>query len=245
MNWANGIPDLFFSQQKRQLIEAIQEVSGQSDTMLPKAFEEIRRKIDEALDAIGQLLDPNRNLATANGAPTPSGADNLQPPPNEPLRIQSGSGGMGSAPNPAVVSQLAADLGIPPNQIAQAVQVLSQERVRQLHSELGQELFESLLKRTPIVIEKFSQALELIGTDAVARRSLIEILPPSKVLVPSKNLEQAVSEIAAFFQKYQGRASGDFPARFGRKFRNADPISAAGELRFGEDFLGHRYSIRS
>ncbi|HAZ43760.1 MAG TPA: hypothetical protein DDW76_27705 [Cyanobacteria bacterium UBA11369] len=65
LNWANGIPDLLFSQQKRQLIEAIFEVKSQSDKMLSRAFDEIRQKIDDALDEIGRLLDPNRNLATA------------------------------------------------------------------------------------------------------------------------------------------------------------------------------------
>ena len=93
LNWVNGIPDLLFSQQKRQLIEVIQEVKSQSDKMLSRAFDEIRRKIDEALDEIGRLLDPNRNLATANGAPIPGRADNLQSPRNEPMRIEGGNPG--------------------------------------------------------------------------------------------------------------------------------------------------------
>ncbi|HAA31007.1 MAG TPA: hypothetical protein DCE56_29010, partial [Cyanobacteria bacterium UBA8553] len=54
LNWVNGIPDILFSQQKRQLIEAVFEVKSQSDKMLSRAFDEIRRKIDEALDEIGR-----------------------------------------------------------------------------------------------------------------------------------------------------------------------------------------------
>jgi tetratricopeptide (TPR) repeat protein len=59
LNWANSIPDLLFSGQKQQLIKAIRQVESQSDTMLKKAFDEIQQKIDEALDEIGRLINPN------------------------------------------------------------------------------------------------------------------------------------------------------------------------------------------
>ena len=95
LNWANGIPDLLFSQQKRQLIEAILEVKSQSDKMLSRAFDEIRQKINDALDEIGRRINPNGNLATANGAPIPGRADNSPPPRNEPMRIEGGNAGGG------------------------------------------------------------------------------------------------------------------------------------------------------
>ena len=88
LNWVNGIPDILFSQQKRQLIEAVQEVKSQSDKMLSRAFDEIRRKIDDALDEIGRLLNPNGQRVTPEGVrlPNPDGTR------SEPLRIEGGEG---------------------------------------------------------------------------------------------------------------------------------------------------------
>ncbi|HAG81073.1 MAG TPA: hypothetical protein DCL61_07840 [Cyanobacteria bacterium UBA12227] len=86
-NWVNGIPELLFSQQKRQLSEAIQEVRTQSDGMLSQAFDQIRRKIEEGLDEIGRLLNRNGELVTPEGVRVPSDEGI-----NGPLRIE-GSGG--------------------------------------------------------------------------------------------------------------------------------------------------------
>ncbi|MEG4323831.1 eCIS core domain-containing protein [Microcoleus sp. herbarium5] len=72
LNWANGIPDLLLSKEKRQLIEAIEEVSGQSNKMLSQAFDRIWEEINEALDEIGRALNPNGELVTPEGMRLPS-----------------------------------------------------------------------------------------------------------------------------------------------------------------------------
>ena len=90
-NWVNGIPELLFSQQKRQLSEAIQEVRTQSDGMLSQAFDQIRRKIDEGLDEIGRLLNPNGELVTPEGVRVP-GDEGI----NGPLRIEGTGGSRGN-----------------------------------------------------------------------------------------------------------------------------------------------------
>jgi len=89
LNWANGIPDLFFSQQKRQLIEAIQEVSGQSNKMLSQAFDRIWEDINKALDEIGRRINPNGELVTPEGVRLPS--DGVDEGVNRPMLSQ-GSG---------------------------------------------------------------------------------------------------------------------------------------------------------
>lgn len=86
LNWANSIPDILFSQQKRQLIGAIEEVKSQSDKMLSRAFDEIRQKIDDALDEIGRRLNPQGELVTPEGVRLPSNrADEAT---QGPLRIE-------------------------------------------------------------------------------------------------------------------------------------------------------------
>jgi hypothetical protein len=87
-NWANSIPDLLFSGQKQQLIKAIRQVESQSDKMLSQAFEEIRQKIDEALDEIGRLINPNGEPITPDGRLP------------ERLPIETAGGGTGSTGNP-------------------------------------------------------------------------------------------------------------------------------------------------
>jgi tetratricopeptide (TPR) repeat protein len=89
LNWANGIPDLFLSQQKQQLIKAIEEVSRESNTMLSKAFEEIWKNINEALDEIGRRINPNGELVTPEGVRLPS--DGVDEGINRPMLSQ-GSG---------------------------------------------------------------------------------------------------------------------------------------------------------
>jgi hypothetical protein len=98
-NWANSIPDLLFSGQKRQLIEVIDDVKRQSDKMLSQAFEEIRQKIDEALDAIGRLLNPQGDLVTPEGVKVPS--DKVDEATQGPLRSEGGTGGSGLNPSVA------------------------------------------------------------------------------------------------------------------------------------------------
>ena len=97
LNWVNGIPDLLFSQQKRQLIEAIQEVSRESDKMLSQAFDVIRQKIDEALDEIGRRINPNGQLVTPEGVQLPS--DGVDKGINGPMLSQGSGGGAGRRPN--------------------------------------------------------------------------------------------------------------------------------------------------
>jgi tetratricopeptide (TPR) repeat protein len=89
LNWANGIPDLFFSQQKRQLIEAIQEVGRESNNKLPQAFDKIWQDINRALDEIGRRINPNGELVTPEGVRLPS--DGVDEGVNRPMLSQ-GSG---------------------------------------------------------------------------------------------------------------------------------------------------------
>jgi len=66
--------------------------------MLPKAFDVIRRKIDEALDEIGRRINPNGELVTPEGVRLPS--DGVDEGINGPRLSQgSGSGGAGRTPN--------------------------------------------------------------------------------------------------------------------------------------------------
>jgi len=97
LNWANGIPDLFLSQQKRRLIEAIEEVSRKSNTMLSQAFEEIWKNINEALDAIGRRINPNGELVTPEGVRLPS--DEVPGAMQGPLRVDGGTSGSKFVPS--------------------------------------------------------------------------------------------------------------------------------------------------
>ena len=97
LNWANGLPDLLFSKQKRKLIEDIQEVSGQSNKMLSQAFDRIWEEIDKALDEIGRALNPNGELVTPEGMRLPP--DKVDEATQGPLRIEGGGNGSNFIPS--------------------------------------------------------------------------------------------------------------------------------------------------
>lgn len=75
-------------------------------------------------------------------------------------------------------ASLASELGVSENQIAHARWLLSPDEIRQLHEDLGQELFNHLLnpKRDPQVIRDVSQALGLAGNDTAARNAIAATL---------------------------------------------------------------------
>lgn len=229
-----GFEDI--AEQKRKILSQLDQVLSLSDSLLDEAFAKIKSIIDEVFEELGKRIDPNGQLVTAGGPPLGNQLDEVRPG-SKPMQITGSPGGT-PTPNPALASKLSSELGVDVQYINQALQVIQPEDLRKLHSGLSQETFGILLKRSPSVIEKFSQAWKLVGNDTVGRQALINLLPPSKVLIPTNNLEQALTEILTFLQKYLGRASGDFPARFGRKFRpKTDPVDAANEIAFAQDFL--------
>ncbi|HAX90510.1 MAG TPA: hypothetical protein DCY91_30775 [Cyanobacteria bacterium UBA11370] len=86
----DSIPDILLGGNKNVLLEAIKRVQQESGA-LTRAFDEIRRKIDEGLDEIGRLLNPNGELVTPEGVRVPSDEGI-----NGPRRIE----GTGGSPNP-------------------------------------------------------------------------------------------------------------------------------------------------
>jgi hypothetical protein len=144
----------------------------------------------------------------------------------------------------AAKGDLASELGVSSERIEHALEVLSPEEVRRLHGELGQDLFEILVnpkKPKPNVIRNFSRALELAAGDSVARKEMLEILRLTKKgSVSGAALEEALSQLVPFMERYQGRISGDFASRFRRAVQKNDPVQAKAEIRLAEDILEGR-----
>ena len=132
----------------------------------------------------------------------------------------------------------AENLGLSQDRFEALKNVVSDNQIRRLHSNIGSESLSSLAKREPKAIQSYAHALELSESDPVAREALARLLPPSKVVIPGAKFEECIKEVEGFLQKYHGRVSGDFPERFGRKFiPKGDKPQAEGELRLAENFL--------
>jgi len=143
----------------------------------------------------------------------------------------------------AAKGDLASELGVSSERIEHALKVLSPEEVRRLHGDLGQDLFEILAspKRNLDVIRNFSRALELAAGDSVARKEMLEILRLTKKgSVSGLALEEALSQLVPFMERYQGRISGDFASRFRRAVQKNDAVQAKAEIRLAEDILEGR-----
>ncbi|MHC5723864.1 MAG: hypothetical protein ACYTXY_06815, partial [Nostoc sp.] len=88
-----------------------------------------------------------------------------------PNRMESSMGGS---------EELAKELGVSSGQIEQALSVIPAGEIRQLHGELGQDLFEQLLKKDQKAIHDFSRALDLAGNDTAAGKAIAETLRLNK-----------------------------------------------------------------
>jgi hypothetical protein len=83
--------------------------------------------------------------------------------------------------------------------------------------------------------------LELAAGDSVARKEMLEILRLAKKgSVSGAELENALSQLVPFMERYQGRISGDFASRFRRAVQNKDAVQAEAEIRLAEDILEGR-----
>lgn len=173
LNWANGIPDLLFSQQKRQLIEAISEVKSQSDKMLSQAFDQIRRHIDEALDEIGRLLNPNGNLATTNGAPLPN--NRVDGGTQKPLRIE-GNQNSGRNPEPSEQSFRLRAL----DELSET----SRQNISNWPRDLQIRVNDLLAQGDPVVKAAVQEAAEQSSEDAIARVNRLAQAMQNKPTVP-------------------------------------------------------------
>jgi hypothetical protein len=135
---------------------------------------------------------------------------------------------------------LVQELGVKEEQIEYALKELQPEQLRKLHQELDPELFNLLTnpKRDTSIIRNFSKALKLAENDAVARKEIVEILRlTQKGSVSNAQLQQSLSNLVSFMERYQGRISGDFASRFRRAVQKNDPIQAQAELNLAEDIL--------
>ena len=94
--WLDNIPDFLFAKEQEQLAKVIGEVRSQSDGMLSRAFSGIKSKIDEALDEIGRLLNPQGELVTPEGVRVPSNEIDQGP-----MRIEGGRNGRNFIPSQA------------------------------------------------------------------------------------------------------------------------------------------------
>ena len=64
--------------------------------------------------------------------------------------------------------------------LEKALSILPPGEIRQLHGELGQDLFEQLLKKDQKVIHDFSRTLDLAGNDTAASNAIAETLRLNK-----------------------------------------------------------------
>ena len=123
---------------------------------------------------------------------------------------------------------------------------ISSRGVSDLHAALGVPLLKYLGKKDPQAIQEFHRSLELTRTDPVGRREIINMLESNQTgKLSNAELGNALTDLTAFMQRYQGRISGDFASRFWKSYRLARKGStgapqARAEIRLAEDVLEGR-----
>ncbi|MEH2004805.1 hypothetical protein [Nostoc sp.] len=153
-------------------------------------------------------------------------------------------GGNASLSSMGDSEELAKELGVSSGQIERALSAIPPGKVRQLHGELPQDLFEKLLGKDEKVIKDVSRELDFAGNDTAAVDGIKTTLRSKKI--QDGELEKAFSELVKFSERYQGRVSGEFAYRFGRaNSPKIDPIGATGEIRTAEDILEGRTPLGS
>jgi hypothetical protein len=137
---------------------------------------------------------------------------------------------------------LAPELGVRDVRLQTMLEVWTATELRALRAWLGADLFGHLAgRRDPNVIREFARALELVGTDAVARDELRKSVDLSRRGVSEADLGRSLHELNQFLDRFGSRVSGDFVSRWRRAVQaRGDPVQARAELSLAADLLEGR-----
>ncbi|WP_375771383.1 SH3 domain-containing protein [Archangium gephyra] len=135
------------------------------------------------------------------------------------------------------VAALAKELGITKSAAEALLSVTDAVTLKGLKGELGTNGLNFLGGKPRVFREAFFKTLEQVGTDGVARASLMESLRLNqKGTLANSAMQSALNAYLAFLTRHGQRVSGDFMSRFWRA--NAlDKAEALAELRLVEDIL--------
>jgi probable HAF family extracellular repeat protein len=137
---------------------------------------------------------------------------------------------------------LARELGVSKERIDNALSAIPPEKIRQLDSKLGDEIFKPLLDKSKELISNVSRSLDLIGNDTVALDDIRTVLAHKKGKITENDMKNAFSQMRQFLEKYHGKVSGANANRFAKANTKAldDVVQAKGEIKTAENLLdGH------
>ena len=133
---------------------------------------------------------------------------------------------------------LVSKLGIRADRLYNLLEVFTPDELRKIHLEIGAVDLQVLGNRTRQTLRQLRRALELAGNDTVARNEILRMATFIKRGISAAQIEQALTELVQFMERYLGRVTGDFASRYRRTVHHrADPAQAHVELALAVDIL--------
>jgi hypothetical protein len=130
-------------------------------------------------------------------------------------------------------AMLGQQINLPPELVEPFLRLYPIERVRAM-----EELLRFYSTRPSAVQSAFARAMEM--ADSVGRAEIVHLLELNlRGNLPSAGLEQSLTEMVAFMERYSGRLMGDLASRYFRLVTN-EPAQARAELALAEDILEGR-----